>query len=392
MTFAATPTQPINGSALLPDDKRDLRLGLADHPLGPPRDPGVVQHSNVYKAILEGAPYPVRAMVLFGTDILMGHVDPMRGKQALEALDFYVQVDVVESPSAAFADLLLPACTTWECEAVRPSFLGGADTNNWSQLKKAVIAPLHESRPDLRIVFDLARYLGLGEHFFDGDIDAAWNHHLEPAGVTVEHLRVNPAGVRSDVTTRYRKYAEIDRETGRPHGFPTPSGRLELYAIPFHAAGYAPLPEYEEPVESPINDSDQTYPLVLTSFRSLHFIGPQHRNTPRLRIHQREPFVELHPDTAAAAGIKDGDWAVVENSTGRVRLKAKFNPSLHPRVVCAPYGWWQGCKELDLPGYDPFGPSGANVNLLIPDKNIDPISASVPHRSGMCRVTAPKTS
>ena len=312
----------------------------------------------------------------------------MRGKQALEALDFYVHVDIVDNPSAAFADLLLPACTTWECEAVRPSFLGGADTNNWSQIKKAVIAPLHESRPDLDIVFDLARRLDLGEHFFDGDIDAAWNHQLEPAGVTVEQLRAHPVGVRSDVRTRYRKYAEIDPDTGRARGFRTPSGRLELYATPFHDAGYAPLPEYDEPAESPLSGSDQSYPLVLTSFRSIQFIGPQYRNIPRLRSQLREPFMELHPDTAAAEGIEDGDWAILENPTGRVRLKAKYNPSLHPRVVCAPYGWWQDCKELDLPGYDSFGPDGANVNLLIPDKDIDPISASVPHRSRMCRVTA----
>ncbi len=388
VTFATTPTHAIHGRELLPDDKRELRLGLADHPLGPPRDPGIVQHSNVYRAILDGKPYPVKAMVLFGTDILVGHIDPVRGKRALEALDFHVQVDIVESPTATFADLLLPACTTWECEAVGPTFPGGADTNNWNQIKKAVIPQLHESRPDLEIVFDLAQGLDLGEHFFDGDIDAAWNYYLEPAGVTVTQLRAHPVGIRSNARTRYRKYAEIDPVSGRLRGFPTVSGRLELYATPFHAAGYAPLPEYKEPVESPLNDSEPLYPLVLTSFRSIQFIGPQYRNIPRLRSQLRDPLMELHPDTALAAGIQDGDWAILENATGRVRLKARFNQSLHPRVICAPYGWWQGCKELDLPGYDPLGPNGANVNLLISDKDIDPISGSVPHRSSMCRVAA----
>ena len=77
----------------------------------------------------------------------------------------------------------------------------------------------------------------------------------------------------------------------------------------------------------------------------------------------------------------------METASGRIRMKVKYDSHLHPRVVCAPYGWWQGCKELGLPGYDPFGPDGANVNLLIPNAHIDPISAAVPHRSRMCRVT-----
>ena len=71
---------------------------------------------------------------------------------------------------------------------------------------------------------------------------------------------------------------------------------------------------------------------------------------------------------------------------GRVRLKAKCNPSLHPRVVATQYGWWQGCHALALPGYDPFGPDGANVNLLIPNEAMDPISGAVAHRSQRCRV------
>ena len=127
---------------------------------------------------------------------------------------------------------------------------------------------------------------------------------------------------------------------------------------------------------------------MLTSFRSIHYIGPQNRNTPRLRSRLPEPFVEIHPDTAESEGIADGDWAILENPVGRVKLKAKYNRSLHPRVVCAIYGWWQDCKELGLPGYAPLGPDSANVNNLIADKDIDPISASVPHRSSMCRVAA----
>jgi hypothetical protein len=60
--------------------------------------------------------------------------------------------------------------------------------------------------------------------------------------------------------------------------------------------------------------------------------------------------------------------------------------SLTTGVVATQYGWWQGCRDLDLPGYDPFGPDGANANLLISNAAVDPISGSVQHRSVKCRV------
>ena len=126
---------------------------------------------------------------------------------------------------------------------------------------------------------------------------------------------------------------------------------------------------------------------MLTAFRSINYCDQQHRNIPRLRRGVPHPVIELHPDVAAKLDIQDGEWANVETRWGRARLKATYNAALHPGVVCAPYGWWQACREIPLPGYDPLSSDGANVNLLIPNTDIDPLSASVPHRSRMCRVT-----
>lgn len=248
-----------------------------------------------------------------------------------------------------------------------------------------MVPPRGEARSDLALIFDLAVRLGLGEQFFGGDVEAAWNHQLEPSGVTVEQLRRNPLGVSAGVTTYERKYAAANPKDGRLRGFPTPSRRIELYSTRFAAAGYDPLPNYAGPIDS---ETEGDYPLVLTSFRLRQFVDQQHRNIPRLRGQEREPFIEIHPETAVGSGVADGEWVTVATASGKVRLKARFNNSLHPKVVCAPYGgWWQPCRELGLPGYDALGSTGANVNLLIPNTHIDPISASVPHRSRMCRVT-----
>jgi anaerobic selenocysteine-containing dehydrogenase len=381
--FATTPTNPINGRELLPKSKAESRLGIEKHPLGPNADPGLVQAAEVYDAILTGRPYPIKALVLFGSDPLLGHGDPLRGKAALEAVDFYVHVDTTINPSAMFADLLLPASTCWEHEALLPFSEIAEDTMNWAQLRPAVATPVGESRSDIEIIFDLAQRLDLTEQFFGGDLEAAFAHQLAPAQLSPQQLRQSPVGLRANVTTRHRKYGELDERTGEPNGFATPTRKIEIYSTTFANAGYSPLPVFERRNHDGRNEQ---YPLTLTFYRLVQFCDEQHRNIPRLRRSVPEPFLEIHPQTASAQSIENGEWVSLETASGKVQLKTKFNDSLHPDVVATVYGWWQACRELDLNGQDPFTHKGANANLLVPNCDVDPISASVAHRAQKCRI------
>jgi anaerobic selenocysteine-containing dehydrogenase len=90
----------------------------------------------------------------------------------------------------------------------------------------------------------------------------------------------------------------------------------------------------------------------------------------------------MHPETATVRG----DWVVIETPVGSVRARARFNASLDSRVVCGQHRWWQACKDLGAPGYDPFGTDGANLNLLICGEACDPISGTAPHRSYLCEI------
>ena len=381
--FAGTPNNSITGRELL----RGARpaLGAERRPLGPAATAGHVAAHDFYRAVLTGDPYPVKALVTFGSDLVMGNGDPQRGRAALQAVDFWVHVDTVANPSAAFADMLLPASSCWERVALRPGLGAGRELATWAQFREAVIPPLHDSRPDHEIIFDLAVRLGLGKEFFGGDGEAAFAHVLAPSGVTLPELRRHPRGLRVDAVTRYEKYAERDAGTGRPRGFPTPTRKVELYSTQFARAGYPPLPIYEPPAPDRA-DGAADYPLSLTFFRLVQYLDVQHRNVPRLRRQVPDPFVELHPATAAALDIHEGDWTVVETPAGRVRLRAKLKDSLHPSTVTTAHGWWQPCRELGLPGYDPFGSDGSNANLLVSNDAVDPISGSVPHRSQRCRI------
>ena len=121
--------------------------------------------------------------------------------------------------------MVLPVASAFEREALKIGFEGSEDAASLVQFRQAVAAPPGEARSDTQIVFDLACRLGLGTHFWGGDIDAAYRHRLEPTGVSLDALRQHPAGVRMPTTTRYRKFAET--QNGVIRGFNTPTRKVE---------------------------------------------------------------------------------------------------------------------------------------------------------------------
>jgi len=76
------------------------------------------------------------------------------------------------------------------------------------------------------------------------------------------------------------------------------------------------------------------------------------------------PVVEINTKTAADLGIEDGEWVTIENRRGRIKRKAVVTPTLHPKVVMVPHGWWYPETEGREPNL--FGIWEINCNQLIP--------------------------
>jgi anaerobic selenocysteine-containing dehydrogenase len=367
--------------APLAADAAARRLGLAERPLGPPGTAGHITAYDLYSAILEGKPYRVRGLLAFGGNVLMNSGDTLRGREALQRLEFFAQAELFETPASRYADVLLPATTFLENDTLVVTDDGVA------QRRRRSVAPRDERRPDIRVIFDLAVRLGHADRFTGGSVTAAYDEVLEPAGLTWDELRDVPQGVAVADPRRYHRYAEI-RPDGTARGFDTPSGLAELFVERFVEHGYAGIPRYEEPAQSPLSQPKlaRKYPLVLTNAKIPQYLHSQGRGIPALRRTHPDPTAELHPDTARDHGIQDGEWIAIETPRGRVRAKADVTATIRPGVVCATHGWWEGCEELGLGGFDPFSEDGANVNLLVHNDVLDPISGAVPHRSVMCRV------
>jgi len=384
--FPAPQAVAVTGEDLPAAQRKAAPLGLAERPLGPALS-GSVTTRELYRAILDGQPYPVRGLLGFGSNMLLAHADGGHGRKALAALAFYAHCDLFMTPTAELADVVLPVASCFEREALKLGFEISPEAQSLVQFRQAIVPPPGEARPDTSIIFDLAARLGLGAQFWDGDVEAAYRYQLGPSGVTLEQLRAAPGGVRVALQTRHAKHAERDAN-GTPCGFATPSRRIELYSQTFLDHGYAPLPDFEEPRIGPTARPDLAarFPLVLTCAKPTVFCQTQHRALPSLRRRALDPEVELHPAAAATRGIVNGAWVSIETPEGSVRARARLNGDIDPRVVVGEHGWWQACAALGAPGYDPFGPGGANLNLIIGGTVLDPVSGTASHRAYLCEI------
>lgn len=389
VNFPKLAVNDVSGKEFLSKEAAALRIGRERKPLGPPAKPGNCAAYDVFNAVLDERPYPIKALLNFGSNTIMSNADPRRGREAMKALEFAVAADLFMTPTAELCDYVLPATSFLEMANLATAFEHRPRGKTHVQYRAPVVEPLGERRSDTWIVFELAKRLGFAEHFWHGDIEAGYAYELQPSGVTLDRLKNSPGGISLPARPAYEKHARPDR-AGAPRGFATPSKKVELYSHTFARNGISPLPEYVEPALSPISRPDvaNDFPLVLTNAKFTTFVHSQQRALPSLRKAAPEPSADLHPDTAARHGIRNKAWMVVETPRGAIKVRAHVTPNIVPGVVCCQHGWWQDCKELGLSGYDPYGPTGANPASLIGTEAADPVSGSLPHRSYLCRIRA----
>ena len=387
VTFPKVPVNNVDGKEFLPREAAAIRVGRERKPLGPPASPGNCAAYDVFTAILDEKPYPIKAFVAFGCNPVMSNADARRAREALRKLEFGVAIDLFMTPTAEFCDYVLPATSFLEMSNITTAFEHRPSGKTRLQYRPAVVEPLYERRSDTWIIFELAKRMGLGRHFWNGDIEAGYEHELAPTGIKLQQLKDAPGGISRPIAPTYEKHAGQNKD-GSVRGFATHSKRVELYSHKLATHGYLAMPEYVEPALSPVSSPEiaAEYPLVLTNAKFTTFIHSQQRALPSLRMASPQPSADIHPETASRYGIKNKEWMLVETPRGAIKVKARVTSSIVAGVVCVQHGWWQGCKELKLPGYDPYDRDGANPGTLIGTDLSDPVSGSLPHRSYLCRV------
>jgi anaerobic selenocysteine-containing dehydrogenase len=333
---------------------------------------------TLLRAMRDGEPYPVKAFLVFGNNTLTTYANSSEVYDALLKLDFMVCADLFMTPTAELADIVLPAAAWPELDQ-----LAGLPTiaaNVVLAQQKAV--QIGECKSDEEIFVELARRMKLP--VCTESVKTVLDAQLAAGGLNITFDELKQKGFIK-LPIKYRKY-----ENG---GFKTPTGKIELYATRLEQLGYAPLPYYEEPPESPLRTpkTAEKYPLVLTTGgRISFFFNSEHRQLAKLRKAQRNPVAEIHPETAARCGIANGGWMWIETLRGRIRQKAKVTDGIDPRVIHVQHGWW----FPEQPGPE-YGVWTSNANLLTNNQPpYDSAMGTYQLRALLCRVApaaAPET-
>jgi molybdopterin-containing oxidoreductase family molybdopterin binding subunit len=241
--------------------------------------------------------------------------------------DFITVLDVFMTPTAEYADIVLPAATTFE----------STELNVWPfpylQLAPKVIEPLYESKTDVWIFRELAKRMGVGE-YFAATADELIEEILKGPqfrGITFEELKESPVRL----WTGSEPYVMFSEKR-----FETPSGRIEFYAENYVDVGEA-LPLHKEPLESPRSEMGRKYPLTFFSTHTRRRWHSCLQNSKWLRQIYPEPELEINPRDAQFRGIEHGDIVRVFNDRGSCKLKAKIHPGISEGLVNIEQGWWK---------------------------------------------------
>ena len=350
---------------------------------------------SVWDAIIQGNPYPIKAMFVMAANPLLTCANTKVVEKALRKLDFLVVTDIFMTPTAELADIVLPSCTFLETTRF-VTYDTHAD-HGWNVtsrigLSPKAVEPLWESWSDWKVICELGRKMGYGEYFPWKTEEEVIDYTIRPLGISCEELRDHPegmiistppflykkfgglfGGVMREVikVVKFRNYPEMYKKY-EMNGFMTPSKKVEIYSEQLEKLGYDPLPVYREPAESPVSRPDlaKNYPLILIAGSKLEaYTHSMMRNIPELRKQCPKNLLEIHPGTAKRLYVENGEMVKVESPRGSITSSAYVTDRIDPRVVHLYYGF----KE-------------SNCNVLTDHKAFDPITGSTGLKSLLCRV------
>ena len=364
---------PQNRSRLVPNPDLKKALGRDRFPVYSAYR-GESHASILPEAVLEGKPYPIRALTILGGSIITAWPDPELWRRTFASLDFMVCINRYHTADSAYADIVLPATTYYENVSYMrygPLF----------KIRERMVEPQGEARNDFLIQAELARRLGYGELYPQNE-EELLRFALEGSGFTLEQVRA--AGGEARLPTALMQYKKWEKGLLRPDGKPgfnTPSGKFEIASSLLAEHGYDPLPVYTEPGEGPLANPElaREYPLVFNSgTRTIHDFRTQHHGVQGLGDGQPVPPVVINRQDAETIGISEGDRVWVETPRGRAPYYAQLSDAIVPGAVDAAMG-----------GGGPLGPIGwqaCNVNQLSDPRRYDPIPGFPVYKTLLCRV------
>jgi anaerobic selenocysteine-containing dehydrogenase len=328
----------LSSSGLFPID----RAALQRPDLLSGRTPRTINMTNIGDALLDMA-NPVDVVVVYNSNPVAVAPDSSRVVAGFAREDlFTVVLEQFQTDTADYADYLLPATTQLEHWDIHTSY-GHTDV----LLNRPAIAPRGEARSNAWVFRELARRMGFTEPCFSDDDEALCRQAFAPG--TIDYAELETQGFTT------LRLPDAPYANG---GFPTPSGRCEIFSARLAAMGQDGLPDHVPNYEPA--GSSRDYPLAMISPPARNFLNSSFVNVRSLRAIEGEPLLEIHADDAAARGISDGATVRVFNARGEYRCRAEISRRARAGVVHGLGIWW---RKLGL--------DGTNVNQLTSQRLTD---------------------
>ncbi len=293
---------------------------------------------------------PIKSLFVYNSDPANCAPNTNKVRKGLMRDDLFVAVhDTFWTDSCNYADIVLPADTQLERMDLHAAY-----GHYYFNMNKPVIEPLGESLRNTELFRKLAAamdyvepddnaFTQTDEEMIREIIDSENNPLME--GITYEQLEKN-GWARGNVESERRNYLK--------NGWPTPSGKIDIYCEVLKEQGQSPVPTYVPEIEGQEDhERRKRFPLQVLSSATHYFIGDSFQSVPRLQAMMSRPTVELSPEEAKARGIEEGDLVRLYNDRGETYCYAVIIEGLLPGM-CSTQKQFKGSKT----------PGGVNANAL----------------------------
>jgi anaerobic selenocysteine-containing dehydrogenase len=305
---------------------------------------------------LQGGP-PVDALIIQNTNPVSVAPDQTLVKRGFARADLFTCVhEQFMTETAKMADVVLPATTFLEHDDI---YRGGG--HQYIILGPKLVEPPGECRNNHEVIKGLAKRVGASHRGFD----------MTPRELIDQMLRVSKRGTLEELEAN--KWLDCQPPFRQSHfldGFPWPDRKFRFkpdwpnvpFRSPYNCGPVEQMPALPDHWTS-IEQADEKHPFRLATSPARGFLNSTFNETPTSIASEKRPTVMIHPDDAGALGIGDGDYVVLGNTRGEVRLHARLFDGVRRGVLIAESIWpnsayADGCGINTLTGADAIAPFG----------------------------------